>query len=628
MESSGAAGAGGSAGVAEGGPVAANGDEGIAAWPEAQVQSYLDAGWTIEQIQATYGEVVIGGSATSISSTTTEEPMFSKDSATIAEVAPSRLKEMTVPLEEPPTVTASSGTSPTSTTPEAQQKPPISERLMMRFGIDITVLTKRETWVAFSIAFLLFSTIGFASLSLFEKTSDLYGSGGGDVRPADSFEVESVNRSWIEQGQNGTADVNGWFDLKDHRGEVVIIDFMAIACENCHYVQEHIDYRYDEWTNLSGPYSVTVISIGSWFALESLEQLDDEFGIYCLEWALDGTCSAINEVHMPWTVATANATSATYENGSKGSLMGAYTAHALPVAVVLDHEGFVVAREQSGTPLDGWKSFDDAVIAANAGEAEDMRLGIREEDNSMTGVFIIGLLLGILVYFSPCAFPVLPSYISYYINLGMREEELFDAGKLKRRMPGHFQIGGLAAAGQFTFFAAIGAIIYGLSSIIDLTPHLALLGKSIAVLLIVLGAFMLLGGTAHLLGWIQKFISKYQTTEDDEIFTPRRNMYLWGIGYSAASSDCTAAAVLPFIGYLAVIGGSAVLAGLAGIILSASALMIAVTVIVGLGRQKLLAQLRAATGLIKSTGAWMMMLAGIGLLIYLTQAELIAGVIA
>ena len=583
------------------------------AWSSEKIRSYLDAGWSLEQIRDAHGDATIANAPPSSPG--------SDSAAGLSEAITSTASERdSAPAVQLPTTDG--------TTPAGPAKQSFSDRLMARFGIDLTVLGKRETWVAFTVALILFSIIGYASLTMFAKTSDLYGSGGGTVRPATDFEVETVNRSWIEQGPNGTADGGGWYNLSDHRGEVVIIDFMAIACPSCHYVQEHIDLRYDEWTNLSGPHNVTVISIGSWFGMEDIDELDDEFGVYCIEWSNDGTCSTVNEKHMPWTLATANATSATHENGSKGSIIGAYSAHSIPVAVVLDHEGYVVAREQTGTPLDGWKSFDDAVIAANAGEAAEMRLGIREQDDSMKGVFVIGLLLGVLVYFSPCAFPVLPSYISYYINLGLREEELLESGRLTRRMPGHLQIGGLAAAGQFTFFAVIGALIYGLSSIVDLTPHLSLLGKSIAVLLIVLGTFMLLGGTAHMLGWIQRLISKYQTTEADEVFTPRRNMYLWGIGYSAASSDCTAAAVLPFIGYLAFIGGSAVLAGLSGIILSASALMIAVTVIVGLGRQGLLARLRAATGLIKSTGAWMMMMAGVGLLVYLTQTEAIAGLVA
>jgi hypothetical protein len=64
-----------------------------------------------------------------------------------------------------------------------------------------------------------------------------------------------------------------------------------------------------------------------------------------------------------------------------------------------------------------------------------------------------------------------------------------------------------------------------------------------------------------------------------------------------------------------------------GLILSVTILMIAVTVLVGLGRESMLDFLRRSTGVVKATGAWMMMFAGIGLLIYLTQPETIAGML-
>ena len=138
---------------------------------------------------------------------------------------------------------------------------------------------------------------------------------------------------------------------------------------------------------------------------------------------------------------------------------------------------------------------------------------------------------------------------------------------------------------------------------------------------------MLLGWTSHLLNWVQGVLDRYQTTEMDEQFTPRRNMYLWGIGYSAASVDCTAAAVFPFVAWLAVVGNGAFAFGMAGLFLSVTMLMIAVTVLVGLGRQSMLDFLRRSTGIVKATGAWMMMFAGIGLLAYLTQPEIVASLL-
>jgi cytochrome c-type biogenesis protein len=235
--------------------------------------------------------------------------------------------------------------------------------------------------------------------------------------------------------------------------------------------------------------------------------------------------------------------------------------------------------------------------------------------------------LGILVYFSPCAFPVLPSYITYYLSLGMKEDELREAGKITGRLPSSFEVGGFAALGQLTFFGIVGVIIFGLSEVIPLSGVLHTVAIAIAWLLLILGSLMLLGWTSHLLNWVQNLLNKYQTMETDDVFTPRRNMYLWGIGYSAASVDCTAAAVFPFVAWLTVVGNEAFIAGLGGLIISVTMLMIIVTVLVGMGRQAMIAFLRRSTGVVKATGAWMMMFAGVGLLMYLTQPELIVEVL-
>ena len=135
---------------------------------------------------------------------------------------------------------------------------------------------------------------------------------------------------------------------------------------------------------------------------------------------------------------------------------------------------------------------------------------------------------------------------------------------------------------------------------------------------------MLTGGTAHLMGWVQRLIDKWSTTENDETFTPRRNMYLYGIGYAAASIDCTAAAVLPFIIYLSTQSGNSVPVGLSGLMLGLLLLMITVTVAVSLGRQVMIDFLRKSTGMIKMVGSWMMMFAGIGLLMLMSNPGLLS----
>ena len=472
-------------------------------------------------------------------------------------------------------------------------------------GLDFDVLRQKETWQAFVVGVVLFCIIGYSSLTLFGLSASAYGV-SDEVVPVPDFEVSTMNRAGID---DVIADENGMVRLSDLQGNVVVIDFMAVDCANCHYVQTHIEQEIANWEALEGPHDVIVLSIGTWYGYESFDRINETFG------------DTGSDKHMSWPVANGGTDVVILENVDRGDLVEYYSAQAIPIVIVVDHEGYVVAKESTGTPLDGWAAFDSAIASANAGEAEDLRFGIKKADRSLTGVFVIGLFLGILVYFSPCAFPVLPSYIAYYLNLGMREDELRESGKLSGSMPKPIEIGGYAALGQLTFFAVIGGIIFGLDGIIDLSGVLHDIAIGIAWLLIILGGLMLLGWTSHLLNWVQGILDQYQTTEMDEQFTPRRNMYLWGIGYSAASVDCTAAAVFPFVAWLAVVGNGAFAFGMAGLILSVTLLMVSVTALVGMGRQAMLDFLRRSTGIVKATGAWMMMFAGLGLLVYLTQPE-------
>jgi cytochrome c-type biogenesis protein len=443
-------------------------------------------------------------------------------------------------------------------------------------------------------------------------TSSIYGV-SGDVNEVYDFEAQSLNRTGID---SIIADENGTVHLSSLRGSVVILDFMAVDCANCHYVQEHIENNIAEWSELEGEYPVVVVSVAAWYRFgETFAQINSTFGDHD------------SEKFMNWTVVNGGTESIILENGSRGDMAEYYSAQLIPLVLVIDHEGYVVAKDNTGTPLDRWEAFDNAVLKANEGDAEDLRIGIAKSDRSVTGVFIIGLFLGVLVYFSPCAFPVLPSYITYYLSLGMREEELHAEGKISRRMPGSFEIGGFAALGQLTFFVSVGVVIFGLSEVVNLSGTFHTIAVGIACLLVVLGSLMLLGWTSEMMSFVQRWLDRYQTEESDEVFTPRRNMFLWGIGYSAASVDCTAAAVFPFVAWLAVVGEGAFVAGLGGLILSVTLLMVMVTVLVGMGRQAMISFLRRSTGVVKATGSWMMIFAGLGLLVYLTQTEVVSGII-
>ena len=475
----------------------------------------------------------------------------------------------------------------------------------------MAVLREQDTWKAFGIGIVLFCMIAYASLSIFDLSSSIYGV-SDDVERVPEFEVMTMNRTGID---DSIPNQDGMVRLSDLRGYVIVLDFMAVDCANCHYVQGHIEDNLDSWQSSGSEYPVVALSIASWYGYESFDWINETFG------------DSDSDKHMRWPVANGATDSIILENGHRGDLVEHYAAQNLPIVYVIDHEGYVVAKEGTGTPLDGWASFDRAVDKAIEGEAGGLRFGIENADRSFSGVFVIGLFLGVLVYFSPCAFPVLPSYISYCLSLGVREDELRQAGKLEGAAPGPMEVGMFAAMGQLTFFGGLGVVIFGLDGVLSLSGILHDIAVGIALLLVVLGALMLMGWTSHLLSRVQGILDTHMTTEDDERFTPRRNMYLWGIGYSAASVDCTAAAVFPFVAWLAVVGEGALVMGMGGLMFSVSLLMIGVTAMVGMGRGALVDSLRRNSSIVKATGSWMMMFAGIGLYAYLTQPDLVAGIL-
>ena len=474
---------------------------------------------------------------------------------------------------------------------------------------DFSVFKQKDTWQAFVIAVVMFGTISFAALSMFDSMDELFQS-DAEPAPIPDLVFESLNRSDVEAG---LVNETGWFHLNEHRGSIIILDLMARDCSNCHLVQEHIEEHMDEWqeTAEESGRSLKIFAYGAWYS-ESVEYLSEDGGEYTVPLYPTGFGSV---------------DAAVLEDGSTTDPVRLFTTGGtgqIPVVLIIDEEGYIIAQQATGTPADKWEKFDstlESALSSNVSETMGSRIGWEEPSTSFTAIFVLGLILSILVYFSPCAFPVLPGFISYYLSLGAREDELIEEGKLKTRMPSSFNICILSGLGMWTFFGVIGIVALLMGEAFAKSGIIHYIAIFIALLLIVLGSMMLLGITSHVMGFVQNWVDKYSTTEADETFTPRRNMYLYGIGYAAASIDCTAAAVLPFVVFLSTLGTSAIGFGIAGLMVGLLILMVAVTMLVGMGRQVMINFLRRATGHIKMNGSWMMIMAGVGLTIYLTNAE-------
>ena len=131
----------------------------------------------------------------------------------------------------------------------------------MAEGIDMGVLREQDTWKAFGIGIVLFCIIAYASLAIFGVSSSLYGV-SDDAEIVPDFEVMTMNRTGID---DSIADDAGMVKLSDLRGSVGILDFMAVDCANCHYVQGHIEGSLDSWHESGSEYPVVALSIASWY---------------------------------------------------------------------------------------------------------------------------------------------------------------------------------------------------------------------------------------------------------------------------------------------------------------------------------------------------------------------------
>ncbi len=145
----------------------------------------------------------------------------------------------------------------------------------------------------------------------------------------------------------------------------------------------------------------------------------------------------------------------------------------------------------------------------------------------MPDLGIMGLALGagIVAFFNPCGFALLPSYVAHY--LGSRSSPSDRSERWWERLWYGLALGSAVSAGFFTVFLALGIVISLVGTAIGFYFPWAvgLLGLG----LMALGVFTLLGRQLAL-------SLLFQARSD------RRSVffyYLYGIGYAIASCGCT-----------------------------------------------------------------------------------------
>ena len=384
------------------------------------------------------------------------------------------------------------------------------------------------------------------------------------------------------------------FSLSDYEGEkVVILDFMFSTCAPCEkFVKEAL-----------GPYSgkmdkddVAIVSV-------SVFGNDDETKL-----------KNYAEDH-EWRHALGD---------QNGDIEIAYDVVGTPKIFIIDKKGEITYSHIG--PISE-EELSNEVEKAMTGQG-----GVVNLKQSSIYLFAVGA--GVMVFFSPCSFPMLPGYMSFYLANKKQRTGKFDEAAARETLPD----GLAAAAGLAGVLLLIGILLIPFVSIIGgYLGHLELL---IGLVLTGLGIVMVMeydsekivrpfrelmsqiGNSAPAIavkGGIEKGIRA--TTGKDFSFSDnsdgtRVGLFWYGVAYGSAAAGCVAPVV---IGLLTASINQGIITGLLVFLIfsiTAGTLMVAFTMMVAASESTIVDKLKASTRQIEMAGGVIMIIVGIYLMYY------------
>ena len=214
-------------------------------------------------------------------------------------------------------------------------------------------------------------------------------------------------------------------------------------------------------------------------------------------------------------------------------------------------------------------------------EPEALRLG-----------FAFGL--GAATFFAPCAFPLLPGYVAFYLGHG-EGAPAPTAVRLRRAAV----VGLLTSLGFFLVYAALAGVVGAVGA--RALRDVSVLELVVGALLVVLGAGMATG-----------------RLHPDRLAVPlperRRSpagFVAFGVVYAAAAAGCTAPLFVGLAGVALAAGPAGAAATFAAYALGMSVLMVVVTGLSALGRDAVLRRLSRNTGRVTRVAGAALALAGL-----------------
>ena len=396
------------------------------------------------------------------------------------------------------------------------------------------------------------------------------------------------------------------FSLSDYEGEkVVVLDFMFTTCPPC---EKFVDDALEPYSKEMDNGNVVIISI-SVFGTDNENKLSDYAKDYGWRHALSDT---------------------------DGDIEIAYEVQGTPKLFIIDKDGKITYTAGGTTTAEKVpKNPEELELEVNKALTGQGAL-VKVKESS---IYLFAVGAGVMVFFSPCSFPMLPGYMSFYLANKKQRTGKFDEKTARETLPD-----GLAtAAGLMGILLLIGIL---------LIPFISIIGGFIPVLELVVGFLILSMGTVMVMeydsgkivrpfknlmsaisssqpmimvkngieGGIKAITGKEFSFSDNADGT-RTGLFWYGVAYGSAATGCVAPVV---VGLLTASIGRGILTGLFVFLIfaaTAGALMVAFTMMVAASESTIVDKLKASTRQIEMAGGTVMIIVGLYLMYYFLSAS-------
>lgn len=205
--------------------------------------------------------------------------------------------------------------------------------------------------------------------------------------------------------------------------------------------------------------------------------------------------------------------------------------------------------------------------------------------------------LGAATFFAPCAYPLLPGYVAFFLGNGD------DATTRRTALVRAVAVGALVSAGFFLVYGILAAIAASLGA--RALSNVAVLELVVGVLLIVLGVTMASG----------------RSLRTPHVVLPERRQssvgfFLFGVIYAAAAAGCTAPLFIAVAAAGLAAGPTGAFLTLGAYAAGMSVLMIVVTLLSALGRDTILHRITRNSARISRASGALLVVAGLVQLYY------------